>query len=384
MSKYFYKKIELVQPKFNSKITDLIIELDYLRKKPLGGSTNPYIFFQLKELFHMLESLGSARIEGNHTTIAEYIETKLAKTTSKDEKTLEILNVEKALQFVDETIDKNPMNEAFIRELHKIVVKGLSSPPKGEGDPTPGLYRERNLIITQSKHKPPDYLKVKDYMEELNQFINKKDLPKYDLLKTALTHHRFVWIHPFINGNGRTVRLITYAQLIKYGFNVKVGGRIINPTAIFCNDRKKYNHFLGLADSGKTIDLLSWSEYVLLGLRQEIEKIDRLLDYEYLSKNILNPAIDYSLERKTITPIEASILKIAIKKQIFQAQDIKSIFPDKKSSHISRYIKRLQDKTMIFPQEKRGRKYIISFVNNYLMRGVVKMLDEHNFLPLKD
>jgi hypothetical protein len=46
-----------------------------------------------------------------------------------------------------------------------------------------------------------------------------------DFIKVALSHHRFGWIHPFRNGNGRVVRLLTYLLLIKYGFNVKTGGR---------------------------------------------------------------------------------------------------------------------------------------------------------------
>ena len=75
--KFKHFDLKLVEPSFESKVTDLIIELDYLRKKFLGGSTPPYIFFQIKHIFHMLESIGSARIEGNRTTILEYIETKI-------------------------------------------------------------------------------------------------------------------------------------------------------------------------------------------------------------------------------------------------------------------------------------------------------------------
>ena len=71
-------------------------------------------------------------------------------------------------------------------------------------------------------------------MNELFDFINQDSGAKFDLLKTAIAHHRFVWIHPFGNGDGRTVRLFTYAMLIKLGFNVNVG-RIINPTAVLCN-----------------------------------------------------------------------------------------------------------------------------------------------------
>jgi hypothetical protein len=66
----------LVSPSFNSKLTDTLIELNHLKKLKLQGSTAPWIFFQLKNIFHILESVGSARIEGNRTTISEYIERK--------------------------------------------------------------------------------------------------------------------------------------------------------------------------------------------------------------------------------------------------------------------------------------------------------------------
>ncbi len=72
MSKFNHYDLKMVEPEFGSELTDLIIELDYLRKKSLMGSTHSRVFFQLKHIFHTLESVGSARIEGNRTTIARY------------------------------------------------------------------------------------------------------------------------------------------------------------------------------------------------------------------------------------------------------------------------------------------------------------------------
>lgn len=373
--------LKIVQPSFGSHLTDLIIDLDYLRKKPLQGTTHPNIFFQLKSIFHTLESIGSARIEGNRTTIAEYIETKLTEEGTKEEKIIEIRNMEKAMDFIDENIRDSTINRAFVSELHKAVVKNLS--PDKEGDYTPGAYRNKNVLITGSKHKPPEHIHVETYMDELFSFINEASPSKYDLLKTAITHHRFVWVHPFSNGNGRTVRLLTYAMLVKEGFNV-AQGRIINPTAVFCSDRNKYNRFLSQADSGSDEGMLNWCEYVLLGLKNEVEKIDRLLNYDYLLSEILVPAIDISRERQVITDSESKILKVAAEKQIFHAADIKNIFPGKLSAEISRMLRRLREKNMILVPPKRSRKYIISFSNNYLLRGIIMMLGEKGFLPLKD
>jgi Fic family protein len=221
--------LTLVEPNFKSNLTDLIIELDYLRKKPLGGSTPVKIFFQLKHLFHTLESIGSARIEGNNTTIAEYFETKISPNANEVKNPIginEIKNLENAMSFIEKNIKSHKIDRAFLSEMHKIIVKDLLPPPDGEGDRTPGEYRKVDLKISKSKHIPPNWMKVEDYMIELLDFINFEDAPKYDLLKAAIAHHRFVWIHPFGNGNGRTVRLFTYAMLVKTGFNFDIG-RII-------------------------------------------------------------------------------------------------------------------------------------------------------------
>jgi Fic family protein len=380
--KFKHLDLKLIDPPFNSSLTDLIIELDYLRKKQLEGTTHPSIFFQLKSIFHMLESVGSARIEGNRTTIAEFIETKIDKKTTKDEKIVEIQNGEKALSFIDESIEKRQINRAFISDIHKITVDSLTPPPKGEGSEYPGEYRKKNVRIAEADFVPPDFTQVNSYMDELFDFINNnKAEQKYDLLKIAIAHHRFAWIHPFDNGNGRTVRFFTYAMLAKLGFNVHVG-RIINPTAVFCSDREKYYKYLSIADSGKEEDVLRWCEYVLSGLKKEIDKIDKLLDYKFLYKHILLPTIKYSKERKLITDTEAKILTVAAKKPGMQASDLKILFPKKIPAEISRMIRKLRENKMITPEKKNSRKYIICFNNNYLLRGVIKALEDNDFLPL--
>lgn len=214
-------------------------------------------------------------------------------------------------------------------------------------------------------------------------FISNDDSSKYDLLKSAIAHHRFVWIHPFGNGNGRTVRLFTYAMLIKNGFNINVG-RIVNPTAVFCNNRNEYYDKLSKADEGTADGILEWSEYVLNGLKEEIEKIDKLSDYQFLKTEILLPSINFSLNRKIITDLEAKILKETIEKQVMQNLDLEKFFKDKAKSEISRQIKKLIEKKMLMPEEGSSRKYVLRFDNNYLLRGVISMLDEKGFLPLRD
>ncbi len=377
------KKIEIIEPNFNSKLASLIIELERMRERKLGGSTMPSTFFQLKKIFHIFESVGSLRIEGNNTTVVEYIEAKIEDNEkTKDESILEIENSEKAMDFIDNLLinTKRKINRAFLSDIHKIITKNLS--PEKEGSRNAGEYRKIPVIIKNSKHRPIDYLRVPDLMEELIKFINIENEPKYDLLKTAIAHHRFAWIHPFDNGNGRVVRLFTYAMLIKYGFNVEVG-RIINPTAIFCIDRNKYYKALAKADDFSKEGILDWCEYVLSGLKQEIEKIYKLADYIFLKKEILLPALKISLDKKVINDDEYKILKVAIEKQVFQKSDINSLFPNVTSITITRKISHLKKNGMIMPREKNSRKYVLCFNNGYLRRSIVEMLDKNGFLPIK-
>ena len=101
----------------------------------------------MKHIFHTLESIGSARIEGNNTTIAEYIETKLEDNKNVSSDIKEIQNIEKAMEFIEDNIIDYPINKMFLSELHKMIVDGLLPPPNGEGDSTPGVYRGINLKI---------------------------------------------------------------------------------------------------------------------------------------------------------------------------------------------------------------------------------------------
>ncbi len=375
--------LKLVYPEFDSPVTDLVIELDYLRKKEVAVTFHPEIFKQLKHIFHTLESIGSARIEGNNTTIAEYIETKIEEGGPRTPDIQEIINMENTMAFIEEVIDETSIDRTFVSEIHKRIVEGLPLPPNGEGDIYPGRYRQEEVSLGGAAHLPPPPWDVNRYMEELFDFIKSNDPPKYDLLKSAIVHHRFVWIHPFTNGNGRVVRMITYAMLIKQGFRVNVG-RIINPSAVFCSDRNLYYQYLSKADTGKEEYIFEWCRYVLKGLKEEIEKIDRLANISFLSDKILVPAIDYAAKRKYIFGLDARMLKVAAEKQEIQASDFKNIFQGKLPQEVSRQIRRLREMKMLAPVQENARKYILKFNNNYLLRGIIYAMAEEGLLPVRD
>jgi len=239
----------------------------------------------------MLEELGSASIEGNRTTIAG-----ATIPFGTDERIKEYLNVELALDLLETIPPDSLATAAVCRELHRRIVAGPSAGQRGEGSSNPGEWRVGLANITGSRLRPSAAGDVPALMQELFSFLARLDDPRYDLIKLALAHHRFAWIHPFDNGNGRTVRLFTYGLLVRAGFRVAgIGqnGRILQPTAIFCSDRAAYYAALDRADDG----LLAWCLYVLRGLKLEIEKIDRLSDYNFLRDHLLLPSINELAER---------------------------------------------------------------------------------------
>ncbi|WP_426578343.1 Fic family protein [Xenorhabdus stockiae] len=357
---------------------DAITELELLRHLRLETNVHPSLFTQLKEIFHMLESLGSARIEGNHTTLADYVESKIAGTQSQDDQLKEIENIEKAMSFIDEYIKSgDKITEYFIRELHSLAVCNLQR----EGDKTPGQYRNYSVSIGKSAHLPPDSIQVPSYMNELASFINRADNPKYDLMKIALAHHRFGWIHPFGNGNGRTVRLLTYALLIKYGFNVQAGGRVLNPTAVFCNDRNKYYAMLSKADLGTNEGLEEWCTYVLGGISIELKKVDQLTNLKFLSQKILFPAIIFALEKGVLSNIEAKILRKAVTTGIIKAGDLKEVLPELKPAQITYQISKLVEQKLLEPTSDKARSYTVDISHSYLIRGVIQSLRNEGFVP---
>lgn len=379
MAPFVHHDLRLLAPVFSSPLVDVLTDLEHLRRLEMRGSTPLPVFLQLKKVFHLLESLASARIEGNHTTLADYIETKVTAPVGTPSDTLrEIENIEAAMRHLEETVQPHePISEHLIRSLHAVTVEGLER----EGDRTPGAYRNGAVKIAQAEHQPPDAIQVPAYMQELVDFVNRADAPKYDLMKVALAHHRFAWIHPFGNGNGRLVRLLTYALLVKYGFRVSAMGRLLNPAAVFCSDRNHYYSMLAEADKGTDTALEAWCTYVLTGVRDELRKVDQLADYRHLQSRVLMPALAFARQRQLVTAQEEAVLAATIKAGAVKAGDLAAAMPGLNATQRTYQVKKLVDSGMLRPVKPGARQYSIGFANNALLRGVIRALTDQGFIP---
>lgn len=372
--------INTPSPKFDSGLTNIILELEHLKNRPLKNTTSESVFLQLKSLLHAVEAVASARIEGNHTTIASYIEKRDDDSHKNDEQIIEISNLIDGLDFIDKYVMEEPISADFIKELHRIVVNGLTH----EGDKRAGAWRDEPRCIANAKHQPPEPYDVPDLMRELINYINSNEGEQYDLLKIAIANHRFVWIHPFGNGNGRTDRLMTYALLCKKGYIAPNKMRLFNPTAIFAGDRNKYYDMLALADDYKDKHILEWCEYFLSGVRNEIKKSESLADADFVNKKILLPSVDRMEKAGVVSKLESNILGRAVRLGAIKASDIKDLWGREVTSvAIAQQIKKLRDRNLVKATHEGGREYEISFENSELTRVTLEQMDLTGLLPIR-
>lgn len=378
---------------FNSPLAKVVIELERLRGD-LGTSTTPQsVFIQLKQLFQLMTSIMSARIEGNRTSIVEVVEGAAEGAKNRDKLALghdqysanakisdgvkEIILLENAASFIDEHVRPGtPITHALVRELHKIAVRGLIR----EGDRTPGAYRQSDVVIQGSNHVPPAFMSVQADMQELLDFINHEDDRSLDLLKVAIAHHRFVWIHPFGNGNGRTCRLLTYAIMVSQGFTATTGYRAIDPTAVFGADRSAYYQNLEAADSLEPATTIAWCTYLLTGMLADLKKLERLGDHDFVINELLRPSLSRAVAAGAIDTREQATLNVVANKTYIKASDLSGVFTGTPVAR-SQFIRRLIERRLIEPISEGKRTYRLVMSPGALTPFIFRQLDELGFLP---
>ena len=195
--KSFWKKIDK-----KKKILD--------QKRPLPKNA----LKSLKQKLMLEWTYHSNAIEGNTLTLSE---TKVAlegiTVGGKSVKEhLEIINHSKAIEYLENLVLENKsLSEWEIKQIHSIVLKDIDSENSG-------VYRKEKVFITGARHTPPDYTAVLDEMQNFIKLYNKAWSKLHPVERSALLHIEFVKIHPFIDGNGRTARLLQNLELMKYGF----------------------------------------------------------------------------------------------------------------------------------------------------------------------
>jgi Fic family protein len=352
------------------------MDIDYLRRKETQATIDPFILNQLRNIFRDLDSMHSARVDGNMTGLSKYLESKEDNPEAKGRKIVEIDKTSGAMRMIEENIGELAIFQGFFTELHKNIREGITQ----ESSRFAGKYRQQPARPDQPANTSPAYHLVETFIDRLVAFINKKENRRNEPLKIAWAHQRYLWIHPYREANGLTGRLLTFTMLKKMGFDGD-SDRIINPSFSFCWDPDKYLKLVKKADSEKEKDVFTYLEYVLEGLRNDMEKMDSLLNYDLVRENILKPSFRHPIFERLFSDQDRLILDVAMEKQIFQAADIRVLFPLKPPTEISKMIKWLRDKELIIGIDENARKYSINLENKYLVKMVVGKLERGGFIP---
>ncbi len=262
------------------RIKEKKARLDALRPLQAAALQNIKNSLSLEWTYH------SNSIEGNTLTLQEtklVIENGLTIKGKSLREHFEALNHQEAIEFVESLVSKDlVLNAQYVLSIHGMVLQKIEKEFAGR-------YRNAGVRISGANFTPPNALKVDDLMEELIQWVNDVDNPLDTIIQSAIFHHRFVWIHPFFDGNGRTARLLFNLLLMKDGFP---------PAIILKNDRKKYYDALNKANAG------DYSKILLLVMQALERSLDIYLsnftntydDFQSITEIVSEPGFPYGQE----------------------------------------------------------------------------------------
>lgn len=191
-----------------SHLDKLKDKLDSFRPLPEVVLGNLHEDLVLRWTYH------SNAIEGNTLTLKE---TKVAlEGITIGGKTLrehfEVINHRDAIYYIESIVKQHePLSEWIIKNIHRLILKNID-------DNYAGRYRDINVIIAGAQHTPPDFLQVAVQMSSFIKWYEQEAVKLHPIERAAKLHADFVKIHPFIDGNGRTARLLMNLELMKSGF----------------------------------------------------------------------------------------------------------------------------------------------------------------------
>ena len=176
---------------------------------------NELLSKQLKKDLNIKWTYNSTGIEGNSYTLNQ-TRILLAEGITIGGKRLvehlEIIGHSEAIEYLEDMIENNvELTEREIKNIHSLVTKDIENVNSG-------AYRNNAVYISGSKHIPPQPYLVSEKMEELMLWYNNESKNIHPIERAAILHGEFVSIHPFIDGNGRTARLLLNFELMKNNY----------------------------------------------------------------------------------------------------------------------------------------------------------------------
>ena len=221
----------------------------------------------------LLEAHHTTHIEGTRLTIEEAADLLAGDDVpgADPDDTRELLNYRDAFKFVSTYLnDGGPITERLILEIHKHLVAGVRG-----GSAAPGQYRRvQNHIVNSATgetiYTPPPVGDVPILMRELVSWLNRaSDI--HPVIASGIAQFQLVHIHPFLDGNGRTSRLLSTLCLYRAGYDFK---RLFAISEYYDRDRMAF--YRALQSVRQTdMDMTGWIECFTIGLATQLTEVKR-------------------------------------------------------------------------------------------------------------
>ena len=272
----------MFNPKFT--ITNKLLEnIKYINSLVLGLNHQKFsnlVLMELEKLACEVSSHASTSIEGNPLPLTDV--KRLIKLNPKNlrDTEKEVLNYNNILKKINKEISKDKISFSLdlILKIHSGVVKNLLLPDEV------GTIRKRpvfinNPFLRRTVYWPPNHDDVPNLMGELVKFIKNKHNDIDPIILAGIFHKQFILIHPFMDGNGRTARLVTKVLLAKMGLNTF---NLFSFENYYNQNVSKYFEFVGeLGDYYElkdNIDYTHWLEYFTGGIIDELLRVQKILN----------------------------------------------------------------------------------------------------------
>ena len=257
--------------RYTNKIVKNLTQVSVAKELILNSPLIPKwkIALRREAIIHSAHS--STSIEGNRLSleqVSDLAQGREVMATRKDKQ--EVLNYLSVLENIGKLTKGDSISEKDILNIHRRVTKDTLDNP---GDC--GVYRNRYVVVANRLtgevfFRPPQNKDVPRLIKDLVKWINLEGAKELEpVIEAGIVHYEFVRIHPFIDGNGRTARVLATLILYKRGFDTK---------QFFClddyydSDRQAYYKALQSVDQ-EALDLTNWLEYFVEGVNVSIETV---------------------------------------------------------------------------------------------------------------
>ena len=330
------------QPQFTitNRMTQAITRIERARGFLEAAQLSADWVREVGEQALILEAHHTTHIEGTRLTLdqAERLWKGEAVPEADPDDARELLNYRTAFEFVSECLDSgDPITEGMIREIHRKLVEGVRG-----GSAAPGEYRRiQNYVVNsvtgETVYTPPPAHDVPIMMGELVDWLNREQ-DVHPVLVSGISQFQFVHVHPFLDGNGRTSRLLSTLSLYRAGDDFK---RLFTISEYYDRDRPAfYRAIQSVRENG--MDMTGWLEYFVEGLTAQLTEV-RERGEQAIRRDVL-------VKEHRLSDRQAKALAHILEHGSLTIKDFEGLCPDINRRSLQRDLKAMVDRHLIVPE----------------------------------